>query len=395
MKILFIEPSQLRDDGAVFKAKRSSWLPSLTLPYLAGLTPSGIQTKIINDYIDTIDFDQDCDLVAITSMTVQAPRAYQIADQFRRRGRKVVMGGFHATFLPQEALKHCDSVVSGEAEPVWEKLLTDLERGSLERFYKADRLHDLKKLPMPRYDLIDLSVYRFPHICLQATRGCPFACEFCSITAFYNRTYRKRPIEDIVEEIQGLKANRFFIVDDNLTVDRDYAKRLLAALKPLKIKWFSQFNHTIGLDDELLDLAAQSGCEAMYVGFESLDQRNLHKSSKSMNLTQDYSRSIRNIMRKGIALEASFIIGFDRDDPSSFEAMLDFVLKEKIPIFSFFILQPMPGTRLYENLSKNNRILTTDWSRYTGVHVNFAPANFTPSSLEELYWKHYKRFFSI
>jgi radical SAM superfamily enzyme YgiQ (UPF0313 family) len=192
MKVLLVQPSRLQEDGSVYK-NSTRWLLGMTLPYLAGLTPPGIDVAIKDDLYEDVPFDAPCDLVGLTCMSHQASRAYQIADEFRRRGRPVVLGGFHATLAPEEALRHADAVVVGEAEGAWPRVLEDAAAGRLAGLYRSPKLSDLKGLPTPRYDLIDLRRYRIPNLPAQTTRGCPYACSYCEVTQVYGARFRYRP----------------------------------------------------------------------------------------------------------------------------------------------------------------------------------------------------------
>ncbi len=266
MKITLIEPRMSNLVEGV-----SYQLQPLTLATLVGLTPPHIEIKLVDDRFERIDFDEPTDLVGITVKTHTARRAYEIADEFRMRGRKVVLGGHHPTLLPEEAKERADAVVLGEAEGVWASLLEDFKQKKLKPFYEGDGRPDLQKMVRPRRELFVGKPY-LPVEMVETTRGCPFKCHFCSVTRFFGATFRHRPVEDVVAEIETLKHKTVLLVDDNIVANRAHAKELFRALIPLRIRWFSQASITMVLDEELLRLMHKSGCIGVLVGIESIDQ---------------------------------------------------------------------------------------------------------------------------
>lgn len=248
-----------------------------------------IELSVTDEYIETIDFDEDVDLVGITASTCHAPRAHQIADEFRKRGKSVVMGGIHATALPNEALQHADSVVVGEAENIWEKVIRDFQKNKLDSVYKCDVFPDLKKLVIPRFDLtnsdkcIKALFAETPAIPISTTRGCPFNCSFCSVTKFFGIKYRLKPIENVLKEMEALDANDFFFIDDNMMANHKYSEQLFREMIPLKIRWFSQFSTLVLQKPQLVELAGESGCHEVILGIESIDEKNLKSVNKLFN----------------------------------------------------------------------------------------------------------------
>ena len=356
--------------------------PYLSTAVLGALTPPGHDVTVEDENVRPLDFSDVPDMVAITVLTPLAPRAYAIADEYRRRGAKVVMGGFHATWRPEEALGHADAVVSGEAERVWADVVKDAEAGTLRRTYKADGRPAADEIPAARRDLLD-GKYFFTNV-IQTTRGCPFDCKFCSVTAFYGGTYRFRPVEEIEEEIHGFTKGAGFIlfVDDNIVGNPAYAKRLFSMLKNYKRKWMSQASTTIVKDPELLKLASESGCYGLFMGFESLNQDNLDMMGKKMNRLGDYADVVARIHDHGIGVHGSFIFGYDHDDKSVFDTVLDFTVKAKLDAAFMPVLTPFPGTGIYEKLEAEGRIIKRDWSLYDMEHVVFKPKNMTPEELQ-------------
>ena len=373
MKIRFIDPAP-KDTIMMQTAKdiKSYWFARLSLTTVAALTPKEIEVAITDENVEPIDFNEEVDLVSLTAMTMHAARAYEIADRFRARGITVVMGGFHASILPQEAKEHVDAVVIGEAEGVWEKLLDDFQKGKLEPFYKSEQLCSFKAQPHPRLDLLKRKSYCTIN-CVQATRGCPFSCDFCSVAQFFGNTYRYRPVDEVIEEIKSLPPGYVTFVDDNIMGKPSYAKELFQKLTPLKKKWTSQGSLTMAKDTTLLKMAAQSGCYALFVGIETLSQENLSSINKPINHVSQYEEAIKIIRDHGIMVVGSFIFGFDHDDEATFERIVRFCEKNKIELPIFFILTPVPGTRLFQRMEKEGRILHKDWSKYNGANVVFKP----------------------
>ena len=373
MKVRLIDPAP-KDSILKQTSKdiKSYWFARLSLTTLAALTPPEIEVAITDENVEPIDFNEDVDLVGLTAMTMHALRAYEIADRFRARGITVVMGGLHASSLPQEAKQHVDAVVIGEAEGVWEKLLGDFQNGQLKPFYKSKHFCSFEAQPRPRLDLLKKRHY-WTINCVQATRGCPFSCDFCSVAQFFGNTYRYRPVDEVIEEIKCLPAGYFTFVDDNIMGNHRYAKELFQKLTPLKRKWTSQGSLTMAKDTHLLKMAVESGCYALFVGIESLSQDNLSSVNKSINHVSQYEEAIKKIRDHGIMLVGSFIFGFDHDDEAVFERTVKFCEKNKIELPIFFILTPVPGTRLYQRMEKEGRILHKDWSKYNGSNVVFKP----------------------
>lgn len=396
MKILFIIPKW---PSFSLWGKATFRFPYLSVPLLAGLTPSEFDLRIVDENIDPIDFDSRPDLVAISSITPLAPRAYEIADTFRERGVKVVLGGYHPTWLPEEASEHADSVVIGEAEGVWAGILEDYKSGNIKKIYRAPGLSNIANIPVPRRDLLNRDKYLLYNT-IQTTRGCPFDCEFCSVTAFHGKSFRQRPLEDVEKEIvsleqKGWRGRYIFVVDDNIVGDRRYALKLFGLFKEYKIKWMSQASTTIASDNGLLKSCAESGCYGLFMGFESLNQETLNKMNKRFNRVSHYEDIINKIHDHGIRIQGSFIFGYDDDDVSIFDKTLTFVQKVKLDAIIFAVLTPFPGTKIFKKLEGEGRILTKDWSLYDMDHVVFMPRGMTPEELQKGHEVVYKEFYSL
>ncbi len=351
---------------------KTIWFAHLSLTTLAALTPPEIEVHISDENVEPINFEEDVDLVGITGMVMHSRRAYEISQIFRERGIPVVMGGPHASSLPEEAKKYVDAVVIGEAELVWRQLLEDFKKGDMKPFYKADRFCSMKGLPFPRIDLLHKEAYMTTN-CVQTTRGCPYQCEFCYVTHFFGKTYRCRPVEEVIREVSRLEGDFIVFVDDNIAGNRAFAKELFTQLKPLKKKWASQASLTLPQDRELLRLAAESGCVSLFVGIESLSPDNLKEVNKTFNRTYQFEESLKLLHDHDIMVLAGFIFGLDHDDEGVFERTLRFCEKNRIELPSFFILTPLPGTRLFQKMDSEGRLLHRDWSQYNGATVVFKP----------------------
>jgi radical SAM superfamily enzyme YgiQ (UPF0313 family) len=357
--------------------------PSLSLAALAAVTPHQWQVGLVDENIETVNFDSDADLVAITAMTPQAPRAYRIADAFRERGIPVVMGGFHASNLPDEALEHVDAVVVGEGELVWPRLLDDREKGTMKRLYRACDLLAMGEIPPARREIFDGKRYLFTNT-IQTTRGCPHDCEFCSVTAFYGRKYRKRPVESVLRELETLRGkNSFaFFVDDNLVGDRRYALELFSGMRGMGFKWLSHAPIDLARDPELLRAAGDSGCIGLFVGFESLNETSLAAMGKVTNRAASYLEDARAFRDSGIGILGSFVLGYDGDTPQVFDGLLRFCEEARLEAAIFPILTPFPGTAVRVRLEAEGRITSNNWEDYDMGHVTFRPAGMTADELQ-------------
>jgi radical SAM superfamily enzyme YgiQ (UPF0313 family) len=396
LRLFLIQPSQILDGGRVLKTQKLMF-PRLSLPALASLTPPDIEIRIIDEHFEEIPYEGPVDLVGISFMTPQAPRAYQIGDEFRKRRKGVVMGGIHASALPEEALQHSDAVVIGEAEEVWPQVLEDFKRKKVKGIYRAEGFPGLSGLPPPRYDLLKKERFRlwnvnFP---VQAGRGCPFHCDFCSVTRFFGGQYRWRPVEEVVQEILQKKVKGVFFVDDNIIGQKAYARDLFRALIPLKIRWGGQASLNIAKDEELLHLAAESGCGILYIGIESICAANLPSHGKSIFKGEEISDHLEKIQNRGILVRASIIFGMDQDNPDVFPNTVNFLKKSKVAYAEFFLLTPMPGTELRRRLEEEGRIIESDWSKYDGLHPVFRHRNMGAQALEEGLWGAYREFYSL
>ncbi|HSR11450.1 MAG TPA: radical SAM protein, partial [Thermodesulfobacteriota bacterium] len=348
MHVAIISPAP---PAYIWRKKRAAFtMPPLALPTLAAVTPPDVRVRLIDEAVQDVDMEMRPDVVGISAMTSNALRSYAIADHFRSRGAKVVMGGIHPSCLPEEALRHCDSVVVGEGEKIWPEVLKDAGRGELKRIYEGSPAA-LDDLPSPRWDLIAGGRYFVPRT-VQFGRGCPMGCSFCSVTSYFGRSYRFRPIPRVIEELRAVKRKLVIFPDDNITGNPDLAKQLFSAMIPLKKRWVSQSSLAVADDPELLDLAARSGCIGLLVGFESISPEVLRSIGKQVNLRRKYEEAIRKIHDRGIHIQGSFIFGFDDDTPETVRATVRFVKENRLTGVNYCHLTPFPGTRLHAELEK-------------------------------------------
>jgi radical SAM superfamily enzyme YgiQ (UPF0313 family) len=392
MKILLIAPdleSKFQKSAKGFNIPYPIMFSTSGLQILAALTPDYHDIKLVDEAInEKVNFDEAYDLVGITVMTTQSTRAYKIAKRFRDKGVKVVMGGYHVSYLPDEALEHCDAVCIGEGEKVWQQMLLDAENNTLKQKYMADELIDLSEVPWPKRVLASKRKAGMKNF-IQTSRGCPYQCSFCSIIKFFGNTYRFRPVEDVVAEIRSLKEkgqlkwNFVFFSDDNICGDPNYAKDLFRALIPLKIKWGSQCSITIAKDEELLDLARRSGCIALAIGLESISDESLVHANKRMGNKEAYENAIKRIHSYKIGIFGLFIFGFDSDDKSVFESTFKFVEDNYLEYAMFSILTPIPGTSYFNEFEASGRLLHKNWADYDFQHVVFQPKNMTVQELQD------------
>lgn len=377
---------------------RSWQMQPLPAAMIAGLTPSDVELRFYDDRMEVIPFDEPTDLVAISVETYTARRAYQIASDYRRRGVPVVMGGFHASLCPDEVGRFADILVIGEAEEIWPTVIDDFRAGCHKAVYRSTKRPNLTRSE-PDRSIFTGKNYLNIHL-VEAGRGCHFRCDFCAIQSFFNGTQIRRPVDNILSEINdiGRKNDLYFFVDDNITSNIQQAKEFYRALIPLGIRWVSQASINAAHDEEFLDLIARSGCQGLLIGFESLDRDALKSMHKGFNMMGGgYEKAMANLRRYGIRIYGTFIFGYDHDQPEAFDAAVDFALRHRMFIAAFNHLTPFPGTPLFDRLESQSRLTSKAWwldSEYRYNRIPFTPKNFTAQELHRQCVQARRRFYS-
>jgi radical SAM superfamily enzyme YgiQ (UPF0313 family) len=395
-RLFIIQPSHYRTrSNLTIHKSRKRTLVSLTLPYLAALTPPGWDVKLIDEQLMDVDFKAPVDLVAITTWTINSFRAYEIADRFRGRGVPVIMGGSHTYFYSEEAAEHCDAVGIGEGENIWPTMLEDATHGRLKKVYRVDSLPDLQGLPFPRYDLLDLRKHSFfKTFSIQSSRGCPFKCEFCSERFYLGERYRYRPVQEVIEEIKATKARNLLFADSNFAGKIDHAMELMEALLPLRVRWSSLWSAYLCTNKKFMDLAQRSGLLHVNIGVESIDPDTLDEMNKKVNKVQQYEEILTNLRKRGISYSLNFIFGWDTEKKDIFRSTLAFLQRNKVPVAYFNILTPHKGTPLYDRMKAENRIIDIQHiGRWPGIICYIQPKDYSPEELEEKVRKMYQDFY--
>ncbi len=362
---------------------------------LSTLVPKDVTFEACLETLEDIDFDTDADLIAISGMGHAIIRSIDIAKKFKAIGKTVVMGGYMASLMAQEVLKYCDSVIIGDGELSFPKMIEDYKNNTLQQIYDMP----LEKLtyPLPNYEILT-SKKIGDFLPVQAGRGCPNSCSFCSVYCLYRNRYLKRDLNEVVRDIKKVKElgfSKFLLLDDNIFSDKKYLKELCLEIKKLDMKWLSQCSISIADDPEILEIVADSGCLALSFGLESISQESLISMNKSWANVKKYNEQISKITKAGIDVSTEMVVGADGDTLESIDKTADFIIDNKITVPRFYILTPIPGTDFHKQMLAENRIINYDMYSYDGASAVHQPLNMTPSELTDAYWKLYKKVFSF
>lgn len=368
--------------------------PPQSIFSLAATTPKGVDIEMIDETMDMkVNYRSKADIVVIFASTPDILRAYEIARKFKKKGKTVVLGGLHVTFMPDEAREHADALLIGESEGIWEQLLDDYQRGQLQPRYQRSEPVDVATLkPFPTH-LIDKAWYGNTWT-VMVSRGCVYHCSYCLVTPFFNKGMRYRPVDHIVDEIKNSGAKWVELHSDHLMGDPDYIRELLTALKPLDIQWVGETTVNMANDEELLKLAAESGMRYILVGLETPSQDALKRAGKGFVKIQEVKEYIRRYHEYDVVVDSAMIFGFDEQDETIFERSLEFVNEVEVDVPHSVLLIPFPGSRTYRKFEAEGRLLTKNWSKYDGAHVVFQPKQMTPKQLDQgstWFWSYAKR----
>ncbi len=395
MKVTFITPHVGRKSANEYV--RTWQMEPLTIATLAGLTPRDVEIKYFDERIELIDFDEQTDLVAITTETYTAKRAYEISAKFRARGIKTILGGYHVMLIPEEAQLYADSILVGYAEPLWEEIIRDAEKNMLKKRYVQQK-HIPYEFITPRRDIFAGKPY-FSLQCVETGRGCPLCCNFCSIAAATSSSYYSRSIDSVIADVASLKNKTIFFVEDNFFGNPKHARELCRELIPLKVKWVGQGTLNMAKDEKFLELLAESGCAGMLIGFESLRHDTLRLMDKQVNISMgDYKKRVSTLHRYGIALYGTFVFGYDSESAKDIQMTAETAIELGLFIAAFNHLIPFPGTPLYKQFQKEGRLTDDKWwlsPEFRFGDVPFNPLHITADELHKECIKARKKFYSI
>ena len=391
-KLLLVQPTPYDHDGRPIKKRRLHFV-GLTLPLLAALTPPDWQVEICLETIEDVPLDTDADVVGIGSMGHGILRSFDLADEFRRHGRTVVLGGYMASLVPDEAARHADAVVIGDAEAVWPEVLADAAAGRLRPAYRRELVE--LRTPPPRFDLLR-GKRLGDFLPVQAGRGCPMACSFCSIHCLYRGRYLRRAADEVlrdIEQVRGLGYRKFLLLDDNLYADPVHLRDLCARIAPLGMTWMSQCSIEIGRSPDLLRALAAAGCTALSFGLESLSRESLEAMRKGWADPDEYPALIAAVQAAGIDVSTEMVVGGDGDTRESIAAMADFIDRTGVTLPRFYILTPIPGTDFFDQMRREGRLVHEELQRYNGSEAVHRPLRIGAVELTAAYWDLYRRVF--
>ena len=393
--IYLINPRATSFTNRPIYLNRALYSPLAGLLAVAALIPSeNYEVVLTDENIEPIDFDLKADMIGISAMTAYVKRGYEIADAFRTRGIPVLMGGVHASFMPTEAMQHADAVVVGEAESVMPKVLDDLKHSALKGIYQSQKLHSLINLPMPRYDLVKRDRY-VTKTFVQTSRGCHHGCTFCSEHLMNGLRFRFRPIEEVIREMEACGSRVIALNDADFFGSPERASRMMKALKNKNIRWQAGADSRNAFDDRLLELAAESGCYMLSIGFESTSRKALKSVHKYQNRPETFRQLVHKLHSHGILTFGLFMFGFDEDDLSVFEETVRFSIDAGLDVCAFSLLTPFPGTLTWFEMRKQKRIRSYDWNLYDQGHIVFQTKHLTTTQISEGYKEAYRRFYSL
>ena len=398
-KVLFIHAAHYAADGKRVSATgllnrlTVPRIADLALPLLAAYTPTRIAVELVDEYFADVDLQSDADVIAISAQIIALQRTQELAQAFRARGKVVVTGGFLASMHPEAISPYVDALCIGEGDAVWPQMLEDIEAGTLKKIYRGERAMALDRLPVPHYQLIKKD--RFVSYPIQALRGCPFRCTYCSIASFFDGSYQARPVQDVVRDIKATQSKYIHFSDDNLMENRRYAKELFKAMIDLNVIWGAQVTINVARDPELLRLAHRAGCRMLAIGVESLSQETMNALDKPFNKVEKYSQAFQAIHDSGIGVHALIVFGLPQDTEASYVATLSFLEASAVPIAEFFMYTPYPKTIEGQRLQAQGRIIDYDLNHYREGYVVFKHDHMSANALLRNYWSALRRFYSL
>lgn len=394
MKVKMILPALTEAKSPFWRPIKYSLFPPLGLVTLAAYLPPDASIDLEDEHVEKLNLNDEPDLVVIQVYITSARRAYAIADHYRKKGAHVALGGLHVTSLPEEASRHADTIFLGPGEDTWPAFLKDYFEGRPGRVYQS-KVRTLINIPPVRRDLIKRHLYLVPNS-IVVSRGCPHTCDFCYKVAFFEggRGFYTQQVDQALAEIERLPGRHLYFLDDHLFGDPRFASALFDGMKGMKRLWQAAGTVNSVLAPRLLEKAAESGLRSLFVGFETLNPRNLREQNKYQNLNRDYAEAIRRLHDAGVMINGSFVFGMDDDDETVFERTVEWAIERSIQTATFHILTPYPGTALYQRIKAQGRMTSDEWDLFDTRHVVFKPARMTPEALESGYWRAYREFYT-
>ncbi len=393
MKVKMILPALTEAKSPFWRPIKYSLFPPLGLATLAGYLDDNDDVRLQDEHVETLDLDDEPDLVVIQVYITSAKRSYEIADHYRRRGAHVCLGGLHVTSLPDEAAQHADTIFIGPGEDTWPVFLRDFRAGRPGRLYRS-KIRTLDGLPKIRRDLIKRHLYLVPNS-IVVSRGCPHTCDFCYKEAFFEggKSFYTQTVDDALLEIERLPGRHLYFLDDHLFGNPRFASALFDGMKGMGRLWQAAGTVKSVLAPELLEKAVECGLRSLFVGFETLNPANLREQHKYQNLNRDYTEAIKRLHGLGVMVNGSFVFGMDDDDDSVFDRTVEWAIEQGIETATFHILTPYPGTALYQRMVAQGRMTSDDWDLFDTRHVVFRPARMSAETLEAGYWHAYRDFY--